>query len=189
MLLLLIGLGAVIVAVIAIYNGLVRLRTNVNESWSGIDIQLKKRYDLIPNLVETVKGYASHEKETLQQVMEARSKATAMNIDVSKVTPEQMAQFSQVQSGLAGALGKLFALSEKYPDLKANQNFLKLQDELTNIEAAIQAARRFYNGTVRDYNIKVQTVPSNIVASLFGFTKRAFFEMDEAERKNPEVKF
>ncbi len=181
--------ATVIFGAIVIYNGLIKLRTNVEEGWSGIDVQLKRRYDLIPNLVETVKGYAKHENETLNQVMEARSKATSMNIDVNDVTPEQMAAFSKVQSGLAGALGKLLAVSESYPELKANENFLQLQDELTNTESAIQSARRYYNGTVRDYNIKVETVPSNIIASLFHFKKREFFEIAEVEKDAPKVSF
>ena len=175
--------------VIVIYNGLVKLRTNVEEGWSGIDVQLKRRYDLIPNLVETVKGYATHENETLNQVMEARAKATSMNIDVSNVTSEQMAVFSQAQSGLSGALGKLLAVSENYPDLKANENFLQLQDELTNTESAIQSSRRYYNGTVRDYNIKVEMFPSNIVAGIFNFVKREFFEIADAEKSAPKVSF
>ncbi len=180
---------AVVLGGIVIYNGLVKLRTNVEEGWSGIDVQLKRRYDLIPNLVETVKGYATHENETLSQVVEARAKATSINIDVSNVTPEQMVAFSQAQSGLSGALGKLLAVSENYPDLKANENFLQLQDELTNTESAIQSARRYYNGTVRDYNIKVETVPSNIIAGLFNFAKREFFEIADTEKSAPKVSF
>ena len=180
---------AVGLALIAMYNILVKLRIQVDEAWSGIDTQLKRRYDLIPNLVETVKGYAKHEQETLTKVMEARAKATSMNIDVSKVTAQQMAEFSGAQAGLSGALGKLFAVAENYPDLKANQNFLQLQDELANTEDAIQAARRFYNATVRDYNTKVETVPSNIVANMFNFDKREFFEIDESERENVAVSF
>ena len=176
-------------AAIAIYNTLVKLRINVNEAWSGIDTQLKRRYDLIPNIVETVKGYAKHEQETLTGVMEARAKATAMNIDASNVTPEQMAAFSGAQTGLSGALGKLLAVAENYPDLKANQNFLQLQEELANTEDAIQSARRFYNATVRDYNTKVETVPSNIVANFFKFVKREFFEIAEGERENVKVQF
>lgn len=180
---------AIILMGISIYNALIKLRTNVEEAWSGIDVQLKRRYDLIPNLVETVKGYASHESDTLKAVMEARAKATSIKIDASSVTPEQMALFSQAQSGLSGALGKLMAISENYPDLKANQNFLQLQDELANTESAIQSARRYYNGTVRDYNVKVETVPSNIVASIFKFTKKEFFEIAETEKQAPKVSF
>jgi len=181
-----IGAGAIalIAAVIGVYNGLVKLRANVDEAWSGIDVQLKRRYDLIPNLVETVKGYAKHEKETLEGVMEARSKATSMNIDISKVTPDMMAQFSQMQSGISGALGKLFAVAEAYPDLKANENFLKLQSELSVIEDAIQSSRRYFNGTVRDYNVRIETVPSNIVANMFHFTNREFFKVSEEEKEN-----
>ncbi len=185
----LIGLGVLLVAVIGIYNGLVKLRANVDEAWSGIDVQLKRRYDLIPNLVETVKGYAKHEKETLTAVMEARSKATSMNIDISKVTPDMMAQFSKAQSGITGALGKLFAVAEAYPDLKANENFIKLQEELSIIEDAIQSSRRYFNGTVRDYNVRIQTVPSNIIAGMFGFTLREFFKIPEGEKENVKVEF
>lgn len=185
-------LGVIVVlagAVIGLYNKLVKGRIHTDEAWSSVDVQLKRRYDLIPNIVETVKGYAAHEKETLDAVIKARSEATSIDIDISKVTPEQMATFSQTQSGLSGALGKLFALAENYPDLKANQNFLQLQDELSDLEDAIQAARRFFNSTVRDYNILVQTVPSNIIAGVFGFTSREFFEIAEAEKATPEVKF
>ncbi len=183
------GIIAVGAAVIGIYNGLVRLRANVDEAWSGIDVQLKRRYDLIPNLVETVKGYAKHEQETLTKVMEARSKATSMNIDISKVTPEMMTQFSKAQSGITGALGKLFAVAEAYPDLKANENFMKLQEELSVIEDAIQSSRRYFNGTVRDYNVRIETVPSNIIAGMFRFVRREFFKIDEAEKENVKVDF
>jgi len=183
------GAIAIAAAVIGIYNGLVRLRANVDEAWSGIDVQLKRRYDLIPNLVETVKGYAKHEKETLTAVMEARSKATAMNIDISKVTPEMMSQFSKAQSGISGALGKLFAVAEAYPDLKASENFLKLQAELSVIEDAIQSSRRYFNGTVRDYNVRIETVPSNIIAGMFNFAKREFFKIAENEKENVKVQF
>ena len=178
-----------VVALIGIYNALVKMRVRVDEGWSDIDVQLKRRYDLIPNLVETVKGYAQHESQTLQNVMEARSKATAITVDASHVTAADMATFSSAQQGLSGALGKLFAVAENYPDLKANQNFLQLQNDLTDTEDKIQASRRFYNGTVRDYNTKVETVPSNIIAKFFGFTKREFFEIVEAEKENVKVQF
>ncbi|PID52042.1 MAG: hypothetical protein CR972_04010 [Candidatus Moraniibacteriota bacterium] len=181
--------GALIIFVIGLYNGLVKLRIRVDEAWSDIDVQLKRRYDLIPNLVETVKGYAKHESETLEAVMEARSKATAINVDASNATADDMMALAGAQQGLSGALGKLFAVAENYPDLKANQNFLQLQNDLTETEDKIQASRRFYNGTVRDYNTKVQTVPSNIIAGMFGFVKREFFDIDEKERENVEVKF
>jgi len=186
----LVGVVALVGMVIGIYNTLVKMRTRVDEAWSDIDVQLKRRYDLIPNLVETVKGYAKHERETLEAVMAARSKATAINIDAGSATAENMAALSSAQQGLSGALGKLFAVAENYPDLKANQNFLQLQNDLTDTEDKIQASRRFYNGTVREYNIKVETVPSNIIASIFNFSKREFFEVDdETERKNVKVTF
>ncbi len=186
----LIVIGILIAMAIGIYNTLVKMRMRVDEAWSDIDVQLKRRYDLIPNLVETVKGYAKHESETLENVMAARSKATAINIDANSATAENMAALATAQQGLSGALGKLFAVAENYPDLKANQNFLQLQNDLTDTEDKIQASRRFYNGTVRDYNTKVETVPSNIIASIFNFTKREFFEIeDEAERKNVKVTF
>jgi len=180
-----------VIAIIALYNGLVRLRVRVEEAWADIDVQLKRRYDLIPNLVETVKGYAAHEKETLTAVIEARSKASAINIDAKGVTAEQMATFASMQSGLTGALSKLFALSERYPDLKANENFLELQRSLEDTEDKIQASRRFYNGNVRDYNTKLEVVPSNFIADWFKFEKKAFFELAEGseEKENVKVQF
>lgn len=182
----LIIIAVVVVFVVGVYNNLIKLRVRTDEAWADIDVQLKRRYDLIPNLVETVKGYASHEKETLAAVLEARSKATAMNIDVSKVTPEQMSQFTSAQSGISGALGKLFAVAEAYPDLKANENFLELQRELTDTENKIQAARRFFNMNVRDLNIAVQSFPANVIASTFGFNSREFFELaDGSVEKEP----
>ncbi|MCI5050873.1 MAG: LemA family protein [Candidatus Pacebacteria bacterium] len=187
----LIIIAALLVLVIGVYNNLIKLRVRTDEAWADIDVQLKRRYDLIPNLVETVKGYASHEKETLAAVLEARSKATAMNIDVSKVTPDQMAEFAKVESGLSGALGKLFAVAEAYPDLKANENFLELQRELVDTENKIQAARRFYNTNVRDLNIAVQSFPANMIAGMFGFSSREFFELEEGsvEKEPVEVSF
>ena len=182
-------IGVLIFFVIGLYNGLVKLRIRVDEAWSDIDVQLKRRYDLIPNLVETVKGYAKHESETLEAVMDARSKATAINVDAGSATADDMMALAGAQQGLSGALGKLFAVAENYPDLKANENFLQLQNDLTDTEDKIQASRRFYNGTVRDYNTKVATVPSNIIAGMFGFVKREFFDIDEKERENVEVKF
>lgn len=188
---LLILLIAATVFVIGLYNNLIKLRVRTDEAWADIDVQLKRRYDLVPNLVETVKGYAKHEKEALAAVIEARSKATSMNIDVSKVTPEQMAQFNQAQSGLSGALGKLFAVAEAYPDLKANENFLELQRELTDTENKIQAARRFYNMNVRDFNIAVLSFPANVIAGMFGFSNREFFELaeDSVEKEPVKVSF
>jgi len=183
--------GAAFLWVIGTYNSLIKKRIRVKEAWADIDVQLKRRYDLIPNLVETVKGYAKHESETLVKVMEARAKASAMNIDASKVTAGQMAAFSGAQGGLSGTLGKLFAVAEAYPDLKANANFLKLQDELADIEDKIQAARRFFNGTVQEYNTQIELFPSSVIAKIFSFTKSEFFELSESDpaKKNVEVKF
>jgi len=163
------------------YNTLVRLRQHVRESWSAIDTELKRRYDLIPNLVETVRGYASHERETLEAVIEARTAAVA-----STGSPEQQALDENV---LVGALRQLFAVVEAYPELKANENFLRLQNELTVTEDRIQAARRFYNGNVRDLNTRIEVFPSNLIASTFGFRPETFFEIDDAERAVPQVQF
>jgi LemA protein len=163
------------------YNKLVRLRQHVRESWSAIDTELKRRYDLIPNLVETVKGYAAHERETLQAVIDARAVAVA-----STGSPAEQARDENV---LVGALRQLFAVVESYPDLKANQNFLRLQEELTVTEDRIQAARRFYNANVRDLNTRIEVFPSNLVASTFGFERESFFEIDDAERAVPRVSF
>ena len=171
----------VVLYVMGTYNGLVRLRQQVRESWSGIDTELKRRYNLIPNLVETVKGYASHEQETLDRVISARAKA----VD-STGSPESQAQDENV---LVGALRQLFAVVENYPDLKANQNFLQLQEELTATEDRIQASRRFYNANVRDMNTRIEVFPSNLIASLFGFGKEQFFEIEDAARDVPRVNF
>ena len=181
-------IAVVVIFLIGLYNNLVKLRVRTDEAWADIDVQLKRRYDLIPNLVETVKGYASHEQETLAAVLEARAKATSMNIDVANVTPDQMVQFAQMQEGLSGALGKLLAVAEAYPDLKANENFLELQRELTDTENKIQAARRFYNTNVRDLNIAVQSFPANMIANSFGFSSREFFELEEGSVEKEPVK-
>lgn len=181
----------IVVAVLALwavvgYNGLVTLRNRTEEAWSDIDVQLKRRYDLIPNLVETVKGYASHESGTLEKVIAARNSAMQTH-DSSKAT---MGEKLQAENALSSTLKSIFALSEAYPDLKANQNFMKLQDELSDTENKIQASRRFYNGNVRELNTKIEQFPSNILASLFKFTKREFFEVaDGKERENVAVKF
>ena len=166
--------------VVSTYNSLITLRNRVKDQWSQIDVQLKRRFDLIPNLVNTVKGYAKHEKETLEAVIKARNTYT------SAVTPTEKMDANNV---LTNAMSKLFALAESYPDLKANTNFLQLQSELQDTENKIAMARQFYNDTVLTYNNKVQMVPSNIVASLFKFTKEAFFEANEAERENVKVEF
>lgn len=174
-----------IIAIVAMYNGLVTLKNRAEEAWSDIDVQLKRRYDLIPNLVETVKGYASHEQETLTKVVEARN--VAMNAHNSNAP---LADQAQNENMLSSTLKSIFALAESYPDLKANENFAKLQDELSDTENKIQASRRFYNTNVRDLNTKIETFPSNIVAGTFGFAKRSFFELtDEKEKENIKVSF
>ncbi len=177
----LVCVGAVLLVpllwLIGTYNGLVRLRQHVRESWSGIDTELRRRYDLIPNLVETVKGYAAHERQTLERVIEARCQAAD-----STGTPAQQAQDENL---LVGALRQLFVVSEGYPDLKASANFLHLQQELANTEDRIQAARRFYNANVRDLNTRIESVPSNIVAGLFNFQREEFFEIESATMRRP----
>lgn len=180
--------GALLLAGLVIYNNLVTLRVRVEEAWADIDVQLKRRYDLIPNLVETVKGYAKHESETLTAVMDARAKATAINVDASNISGEQIAALAGAEAGLGGMLGKLMAVAEAYPDLKADKNFLELQNSLEDTENKIQASRRFYNGNVRDYNTKIELVPSNIVASMFSFTKKEFFELPEDSDAREPVK-
>jgi LemA protein len=181
-------IAVVIVFMIALYNNFIKLRVRTDEAWADIDVQLKRRYDLIPNLVETVKGYAGHERETLEAVVDARAQATAMNIDVANVTAEQMTQFAEMQAGLSGALGKLMAIAEAYPELKANENFLELQNELVDTENKIQAARRFYNTNVRDLNIAVQSFPGNIIANMFKFSAREFFELEKGSIEKEPVK-
>ncbi len=174
-------LVVLIVALIGIYNGLVKLRVRADNSWADIDVQLKRRYDLIPNLVETVKGYASHERDTLEAVIEARNRA------MSAREPEEKAAAENV---LTGALRQLFALAEAYPQLRAVESFTELQGTLSEIEEAVQNARRYYNAVVRDYNTKIHTVPSNLVAGAFGFQPRQFFALeDEREREAPKVDF
>ena len=184
--LVLIVIIAVLVVYIGItYNGFVRLKNRVKEAWSDIEVQMKRRYDLIPNLVETVKGYAAHESGTLEKVIQARNMAMAPHNNMQDV--------AKSENMLTGALKSIFALSESYPDLKANQNFLELQRELRDTEDKLQAARRFYNGNVLAYNTKAELFPSNAVAGIFKFEKEEFFELDEEEaaaaKKPVSVKF
>ena len=177
-------LGIIVILVlfaIGAYNRLIALRQRVDQAFADVDVQLKQRHDLIPNLVETVKGYASHERQVLENVTAARSTAVAAS------GPQAQAQ---AENALTGALRQLFAVAENYPDLKASRNFLELQNELTDTEDKIQAARRFYNMTVRDLNIKVETFPSRVIANARGIRKRDFFELDEpADREVPAVSF
>lgn len=171
----------VLLWLVFIFNTLVRWRNRVKESWSDIDVQLKRRYNLIPNLIKTVKGYAAHEKEVFIKVTEARTRA------MDAGTPQAKAD---AEKGLAGALKTLFAVAENYPQLRASENFQKLQDELTDTENKIQAARRFYNGNVRDYNTKQEVFPANLIVNPLGFKRAEFFELEEEEAKKvPEVNF
>jgi LemA protein len=166
---------------IGVYNALIRLKNRVNEAWSDIDVQLKRRYDLIPNLVETVKGYATHERELFENVTKARTQAMQAG------TPQEKGKAENI---LTGTLKTLFAVAENYPQLKASENFAKLQDELSDTENKIQAARRFYNGNVRDFNIKIQVFPNNIIAGMLNFKNREFFEIgEEKERESVKVEF
>jgi len=177
----LIVLALVAFLVIGMYNSLVRLRVRGDNAWADIDVQLKRRWDLIPNLVETVKGYASHERDTLEAVIEARNRAMSASGPVDKAAAE---------GALSGALRQLFALSEAYPDLKAVEGFTKLQGTLHEIEGAVQNARRYYNAVVRDYNTKTQVFPTNLLAGMFGFSAREFFTLeDEGQREGPQVSF
>lgn len=179
-----IGIAVVLVLiVVGMYNGLVRSRLHVKEAWADIDVQLKRRFDLIPNLVNTIKGSTNFESSTLEKVVEARAKAMQAG------TPKE---HGEAENMLTGALKSIFALAESYPDLKSNQNFLSLQSELADTENKIQAARRFYNGNVVEYNAKIQTVPTNIIAKMFSFIESEFFELADGEQaaRNPvEVKF
>jgi len=175
--------AAVAFYAVTIYNRLVRNRQMTEEGWSGIDVQLKRRADLIPNLVDTVKGYAGHEREVLEEVIRLRA-------EVGKVPPGEVAERGKLEGMLSGALGRLLAVAENYPDLKASANFLKLQEALSEVENEIQLARRYYNGAVRNLNVMVESFPSNLVAGQFGFAKREYFEIgDDADRKVPQVSF
>lgn len=188
----LIGIAIVVGAwVIAAYNRFVRLSVRTDEAWADIDVQLKRRYDLIPNLIETVKGYVGHERETLESVTQARTQATQVHVDPSNITPEQIQAMAGAEAALGGALSKLLAVAEAYPDLKANTNFSELQTELSDTENKIQAARRFYNTNVRDLAIAIQSFPSNIIGKMFGFSEREYFELpeDSVERENVKVQF
>lgn len=183
----------IVVAVIVLwaifaYNNFVKLVQRTKEAWADIDVQLKRRYDLIPNLVETVKGYATHERETFDAVTNARAEATKVHVDPSKITPESLAAMAGAEAGLGQALGKLLAVAEAYPDLKANTNFLELQRELSDTENKIQAARRFYNGNARDLKISLQSFPSNVIGNMFKFGEEPYFELEENSVEKEPVK-
>jgi|TARA_A100001391_G_scaffold77387_1_gene49977 LemA protein len=177
LLILVIGIGIFLVMV---YNRLVALRQTCNQAWGDIDVQLKQRHDLVPNIVETVKGYAAHEKDTLENVTKARQQAIDAN---------SLKGLAEAENMLSGALRQLFALSEAYPDLKANQNFLSLQNELADLENKIAAARRFFNNAVNEYNTATEQFPAVVIANSMGFKQREYFEVGEAERAAPKVQF
>ena len=183
-----------VVAVVAIffyvtYNGFVNKEEGVNAAWSNVETQYQRRADLIPNLVNTVKGYAAHESQTLGEVTEARAKATSINLSAGELTPERLAQFQQAQADVRSALGRLIAVAESYPDLKANQNFIELQSQLEGTENRIAVARKDFNDAARKYNVAVRRFPSNLVAALFGFDQKPYFEAAEGTETAPQVEF
>lgn len=184
----------VVIALVAIwgissYNGLVSMDENVSNQWANVETQYQRRSDLIPNLVNTVKGYAKHESQTLESVMAARSQATQVKIDPSNCTPQQLAAYQKAQGDVTTALGKLLAITENYPDLKANQNFLELQSQLEGTENRINVARKDFNDTAKKYNTSLRRFPRNIIASMFGFEKRNYFEAEAGAEKAPKVGF
>lgn len=184
----------VVIALVAIwgissYNGLVSMDENVSNQWANVETQYQRRSDLIPNLVNTVKGYAKHESQTLEAVMAARSQATQVKIDPSNCTPQQLAAYQKAQGDVTTALGKLLAITENYPDLKANQNFLELQSQLEGTENRINVARKDFNDTAKKYNTSLRSFPRNIVASMCGFEKRNYFEAEAGAEKAPKVEF
>lgn len=178
-----------VVACVSTYNGLVSKEESVSEKWGAVESVYQRRADLIPNLVNTVKGYAAHEQTTLQEVTEARSRATSINIDPATATPEQMEAWMKAQDELSSALGRLIAISESYPDLKASQNFLALQSQLEGTENRISVERQNYNAAVKEYNVAVRRFPSNIIASMFGFEKKPMFEAQAGAEVAPVVQF
>lgn len=189
--------GIAIIAVIVIlviwcatkYNGIVTKEESVSTAWGNVEVQYQRRADLIPNLVNTVKGYAAHEKETLEGVVAARAKATQITVDPENLTPEKLSAYQKVQGDVTTALGKLLAITENYPQLKANENFSELQAQLEGTENRISESRRIFNNAVQDYNLAIRHFPGNIVAGIFGYEKKAKFEAAEGAEKAPEVKF
>lgn len=187
----------ILVAVVALfsltscstYNNMVTLDEATKTAWSNVETQYQRRADLIPNLVSTVKGYASHEESTLQAVIEARSKATSVNLSMEELTPEKIAEYQKAQSAVSSALGRLIAVSENYPDLKANQNFLELQAQLEGTENRITVARKEFNTAVQSYNTSVRVFPANIIAMIFGFEQKPYYEADESAAAAPKVEF
>ena len=184
----------VVVAVVAVwavtgYNGLVKADEAVSNAWSNVENQYQRRADLIPNLVNTVKGYASHEKETLDAVISARTRATQVTVDADNLTPEKLLEYQKAQGEVGAALGRLLAITEAYPDLKANQNFLELQAQLEGTENRISVERRNFNDVAKSYNTSIRTVPKNLLAGMFGFEKRPYFEAQEGAEQAPVVQF
>ncbi len=191
-----ITIGAIILVVIIVYNfftgsynKMVSKGENVTRAWQDVESDYQRRLDLIPNLVNTVKGYAEFEKSTLTAVIEARARATQVKVDANNITPEAVKQFQEAQGQLSSSLSRLLVTVEQYPDLKANQNFLELQAELAGTENRIKVARNKYNETVQDYNTYIKSFPRNMLAGMFGFTAKTYFEADQAASKAPEVKF
>ena len=171
------------------YNGMVKMDEQVQNSWANVETQYQRRADLIPNLVSTVKGYAKHEQQTLEDVVKARSEATQVKVDAENLTPEKLAAFQKAQSGVSSALGRLLAVAENYPDLKANQNFLELQSQLEGTENRITVARTDFNDTAKSYNQAIRQFPKNILAGMFGFEKKSYFEAEAGSEKAPKVEF
>ncbi|MBR3915634.1 MAG: LemA family protein [Bacteroidaceae bacterium] len=183
-----------VVAIVAIwgitgYNGMVKADEAVSTAWSNVENQYQRRADLIPNLVNTVKGYAAHEKETLDAVISARTRATQVTVDADNLTPEKLQEFQKAQGEVGSALGRLLAITEAYPELKANQNFLELQAQLEGTENRISVERRNFNDVAKNYNTSIRTFPRNLLAGMFGFEKRPYYEAQEGAEKAPEVQF
>lgn len=183
------ALAVVVLWGVKVYNGLVTLDETVSKSWADVETQYQRRADLIPNLVNVVKGYAEHEENTFKEVVEARAKATSIQIDPSNITPEQLQEYQAAQSQVGSALGKLIAVAENYPELKANENFMELQTQLEGTENRIQKSRSDFNAKVQEYNTTARRFPGNIVASIFSFPLKANFKAEEGSERAPEVKF
>ena len=171
------------------YNGMVKMDEQVQNKWANVETQYQRRADLIPNLVSTVKGYAKHEQQTLENVVKARSEATQVKVDAENLTPEKLAAFQKAQSGVSSALGRLLAVAENYPDLKANQHFLELQSQLEGTENRITVARKDFNDAAKSYNQSIRQFPKNILAGMFGFEKKSYFEAEAGSEKAPKVEF
>ena len=186
---LIVVIGAIAIWLISSYNGMVKMDEEVSSAWSNVENQYQRRADLIPNLVNVVKGYASHEKETFEAVVSARSKATQVTVDPENLTPEKLQEYQKAQGEVGATLGRLLAITESYPELKANENFKELQAQLEGTEYRISVERRNFNEIARKYNSSIRSFPRSIIAGMFGFEKRPYFEAEEGANKAPEVKF